>query len=272
MRAVFDSPFTHTDHEFVVLFSRERRCFWITNGEPDARMFFDGSAVTKYEGGNSAVIRDLDTGTSDYLFDPRLLGITTSYSWSETVSQAVPCQTAARLDLVGQEEIRGNLAWHVYGLMRAGWEFHFWIDDRNGFRVYRYSEQATNGDCASAESFYEHGSYPYLPSRIEGVASNAVGRLRYKRQILISNGEANVRIPATTWTLAGLRLPPETSVVDLRIQRRLGYWDGKRLVAEGSVAARPSVTAPRLVVLIAMGALFVVPAVLLWRVRRKKNL
>jgi hypothetical protein len=46
-------------------------------------------------------------------------------------------------------------------------------------------------------------------------------------------------IPPETWTLTGLNLPAGTPVSDLRIHKRIGYWDGKGLSKKPSI---PSAT------------------------------
>jgi hypothetical protein len=49
----------------------------------------------------------------------------------------------------------------------------------------------------------------------------------------------DVTIDPEIWTLSGLDMPIGQAVVDVRIKRRVGYWDGRRLTENPPRRARP---------------------------------
>src|SRR6266404_1906538 len=85
IRTLYEGSFSGGEPEYMVLFNRELRYFASTNGDSPMRMLFDGKDVLRFDGASSVILRNLDTQTPDYLFDPRLLGITTSYGWDATI-------------------------------------------------------------------------------------------------------------------------------------------------------------------------------------------
>jgi len=233
LRGEYRSAFAQNQNTFWILFERERRLFVRTNDPPvpDAsRMLYTGSEVLKYDGNKFLAIRNLDSLTADYFFDPRLLGIMTIYAWGETVSTSVPYRRASKVEMVGREDVEGRSAWHVrvFDLRR---QLDLWIDDKNGFRVYRYDQRVPGVSDETARSYYENPNYSWIPSRVEGEDRSTNGSVRVKRKFEILQAEAEVPIPPNMWTMAGINPPRETQVVDVRSMTDLGYWDGKRVVA-----------------------------------------
>jgi hypothetical protein len=90
----------------------------------------------------------------------------------------------------------------------------------------------------------------------------------YETEYSILQAKANVKLPDATWTLAGLNLPVGATVSDLRISRRLGYWNGVGIGDDPFPRQRhPSrVVVSLLVVLLLTAPIFAVRSV--WRKTR----
>lgn len=264
------------EHIHWVIFDKERRYYKRTNGPP-VQTLFNGSEAIIYNG-NSVIIRNLDSGTADHLYDPRLLGITTSYIWYETFQSALPYRKSSKIELIGQEKIEDKDAYHVRLIQPVRDQkriIDLWIDAKNNFRVYRYeecSEPREMRNCGITRSFYEYDNYPYLPSRVE-TEDYVNGNLRFKTMTQIIYAEANVKIPETTWSLAGMEIPKNTPVSDVRISKLIGYWDGKRLIPQvDHKPLHPPVSISRVIILIVLVLLSVLPIslALVYYYRKKK--
>lgn len=207
---------------------------------------FDGKQVLVYrKDAESAVIRDPADSTADTCFDPRILGIDRSFSWRSTVESSLAYRNSDEVTLVGREEIDNVPVFRLRLVDALGQQRDFWIADREGYPVYRFAYEV-GGVREVVTSQYaeaERGGHAVLPVRVE-CKHYIRGNLASSRIVKIRAVELDMPIPAETWTLVGLGLPVGTPVSDLRIKRRIGYWDGNRLVEDwlGGVQGDDSVT------------------------------
>jgi hypothetical protein len=233
IRVEYDAAFAQVKSEHIVLFEGERRYFIMTNSGRDIRILYDGTNVLRYDGQGSIIVRSLDSQVPDYLFDPRTLGLEGAMAWGTTVQNSLHLN-ASRMELVGREQTNGLSSWHVrlFEDSESGkCEINFWIDDKNGFAVYRADEKWGNGS-RTTRSYYENPAFPWIPNRIEGEEYDAKGQLRRKQLVRIT-AAALKDIPASTWTMeslmAGLQLQEWLPVTDVRIPKQIGYWHKGRL-------------------------------------------
>lgn len=243
---MFDSyrnVFVHNRFESEVWFDRDKRFYTTVSSNygrlETVHMYFDGKDVGHFmEGDPSVRLRNLDSGTADFFADPRVLGITTTYSWSHTIRACLRLESAAvQIQLVGQEELNNKLCWRVRTVMsdRPDEPVDFWIDEKNRFAVYQVEEKLGNKLLTTVRSFYEKLDYPWLPSRIETVERTGDGTVRSRREIVILEAEANVPIPRDTFSLTGLLRGQNLSnyfvqVTDVRKGEIIGWWREGRLL------------------------------------------
>ena len=220
--------------EYLVIFNRERRYFKLITGDPAIQTLFTGSEAIVYDGTPMVEIRNLDMQKTEYLFDPRIIGITFWYGWKDTIHGCLSLgDQASKIELIGKEQIDNKDVWHIR-LTKENDPYlvrDFWIDDKNNFRVYQCKDCFSNGtnlECNISKSYYESEEYPWLPSRVEIEIHNDI-----KQRIQVLKGTANLKIPENQWSLAGMEIPKNIEVTDIRVLRRIGYWDGKRLIPEG---------------------------------------
>jgi len=176
-------------------------------------------------------IRNLNMQTADCLFDPRIIGISTEYSWEDTIQSCLLLNRVSKVELIGKEKIDNKDTWHIRLTRERDFIVKdFWIDDKNNFRVYQFKEcygNDTNLKCRIAKSYYENKEYQWLPSRVEIETYDGI-----KRTIQILRTEADVKIPETKWALAGMEIPQNTPIVDQRIPKKIGRWDGNQIIPE----------------------------------------
>lgn len=281
LRCVYADPFRQTEREYMVHFDGERYRFWDTNSPHPLRAIFNGSEVLEHCG-PTAVIRNLgDPHSVSYMFDPRLLGLGRFVSPYATIRGqlwAEPSRQPDSLLLIGKEMVSGRAAWHARIEVRRGLRADLWIGDTNGFPVYRYVQTEEGGRSVMVSSVYEPGRYPWLPVVCTVENRKANGNLDWAWRFDLLDAQAEPGLPEATWTLAGLGLPDGLPVADLRINRRIGYWRGGRLVPEGGAAgqaapAPPPLTVERSVVLAVLGVILLAPVAAVWlrwrRVRRR---
>ena len=231
MRFYTQTKTVTNDHYYWVLFDREKRYFKGTNGLP-VQTLFDGLEVIIYYGssGSSVDIRNLDMQTADPLFDPRILGMDALLGWTGTIQSCLLFNQDVKVELIGKEQIDNKEVWHIRIIRESdNYARDFWVDVKNNFRVYQFIDYQ-NGNLTNsiAKSYYENEEYPWLPSRVEIEIHNDI-----KQRIQVLKGTANLKIPENQWSLAGMEIPKNIEVTDIRVLRRIGYWDGKRLIPEG---------------------------------------
>ena len=112
-----------------------------------SRALFDGKKILHYDGGNSVTIRDLHDTTADYLFDPRLLGITADFVCGQTLDDVLPYRVATSLPTVGRERVGDRPTWHVRlaDTNTYNRRIDMWVDEERNFRVYRYEYSLAGG-------------------------------------------------------------------------------------------------------------------------------
>jgi len=191
---------------------------------------WDGANFSQFgEHFGSASIKKHDHGSVEYMFDPRLLGLVRSRIFFEdTFVLAFPHLQGAKPILDGKEEIDGVLTWRVsinaYG--QNDEFFRYWIEPQS-FRVYRFEYDSGGAVTRYESSFPKKGIYP---SQVIERRYTPEKKLRSSDEMTVTRAEFNIRVAPTVGELGSLNIPVGREVVDERIGRRIGYWDGEKLV------------------------------------------
>lgn len=189
-------------------------------------MVFNGIDVISYDGSGSATVRDPDTQTADYFFDPRLLGITAAYAWDASIADVLGLTNGKILPL--KDEQIGEVSCKLVQFELEGPVLvSVWIVPTT-FQVLKYEEHSKGRGRRLMESTYESTTYPWLPSRIEGKEFDAAGQLLFSREITILAADTIPRPSTNSWELAGaldgFELPTWVPVTDVRSHVVIGYW------------------------------------------------
>jgi thiol-disulfide isomerase/thioredoxin len=189
---------------------------------------YDGSLLMEYweTDGNpfQTKIDDPAKGSSTYLFDPRVLGLTPSPSARDTIGSCLTHTHAGSVQLAGKESVDGVIAWHIR--VPYPWvTYDYWIDANHPSRVVKCG---FNGDTVFSKYDDANPDDP-IPTVLRSVIFYGRERARSDVQVLRRSARYNVPVDQASWTLAGLKMPVGTEVSDDRIRRRVGYWDGRGL-------------------------------------------
>ncbi len=214
----------------------------------------------------------------DVAFDPRVLGLDDLVPCNVTVKDCLWYHKSKKLEVVGQESLHGIKTWRVRAT-RDDVTSDYWIEEPS-FRVHRRT-LTRHGTKIEIES--EFDSNPPLspfPSRV--IAKRTDPARKHEVIYIVKSFDVGVRIPPDRFTLKSMDLPINTPVVDYRISRIVGYWDGEGLSKEpvyrGQQPSAPRSTPPTpparnrfLLIAINVFVLLVSITVLLLRWRRRST-
>jgi hypothetical protein len=88
---------------------------------------------------------------------------------------------------------------------------------------------------------------------------NNSGNINWKSTIEIIKADAGIKIPSYLWTIAGLDAPIGAEVTDLRNQKLIGYWDGKRLIQYTDRKSHQQPKVPRMLLIGVITVVFIAP-------------
>jgi thiol-disulfide isomerase/thioredoxin len=219
------------DPEMIV---REGLGHWL---DKHSRVIYDGTTLMRYSPGNLAYVSGRNQGSGDFLFNPRILGLSsTAVSPAKTASMILTPRADDMVSLVGREMVDRASAWHVLisgGV--TGTERHFWIEPPPGHRLYKaeYRSRIGRSVIVSEYDSPESGDAGRLPVRVKAVSYDPSGKIDRELVVERSPGpksvEFNIAIDPKAWTLAGLEMPIGEPVSDRRNGDKVVYWDGKTL-------------------------------------------
>lgn len=276
------NSFAHNINYYDIYFDKELRYFYKSNANDMVRILYNGSEVLQYFS-DTIYIRSLSQSSSYPLFDPRILGISLLF-WQSTLKTSLRYDKSCfingvpylSVELIGQDQINGNDIWHIAvktkkDLSSPENEFHFWVDQKNNFRVYKYEEYLPNVHHITITSQYNEYIYKYLPSLVEAKCTLPDGKIKWSDKIEIVEAKTFVNIPSTTWTVSGLNPKKGAEVVDLRIQKGIGYWNGKKIVSFNELNQPEQPKVPRAVLLIVMSIVFLAPLIVIVAKKLRKT-
>ena len=191
-------------------------------------MAYDGVGLLKYtetDGKPSGTtIDDPGKGASQFIFDPRCLGLRTSMSVNRTVESCLGYRDAKSLNLIGQELVEGVPAWHVHLQSKYDESLDFWVAVAHPDRLLKHAK----GRDVVVSKYEDAASIPTEVTTLEYLNGSPWGGIRFSR----SKAQFNEPVDPSSFTLAGLGMQLGTPVVDIRIHRGIGVWTGVGLAAD----------------------------------------
>ncbi|GHT11730.1 hypothetical protein FACS1894170_05690 [Planctomycetales bacterium] len=191
---------------------------------------------TGYNEGDLAIVALNTVNASGAgIYDPRLLGLTDMMSHRHPLREVITAYTNKRWDLQ-QTTFKGRsmylLTWKKKNNTDDEEVWKVWVEEP-GFRIYRITKVASYGDIILESDYADSNRTPF-PTTIKVSRKAGLGKIKnetiFDRTITVTQFEEKKSFPPETFTYAGMNLPLNTAVVDYRIQRRLGYWNGEELV------------------------------------------
>jgi len=238
LHCIATGPTVRNDRRYLVDFESSFRRFWVTNAEVQSRMILNETNILQYSPANGdIVIAAHDEPTAALLFDPRILGITPSYSIDHTVDSLLDLKRCSQVRIVGQkpEAFGDAIAWQVRMeyVTPATFTKDIWIDPKS-FRVLKAVTDVPGHWTSTSISEYSVFADGILPTSVTTRMVNASGNLMMSWEMQISGSESKRSLPPETWMIQGLGAPNETPVIDKRLMTRIGTWDGSRIIPEVS--------------------------------------
>lgn len=164
----------------------------------------------------------------DVAFDPRILGLSDVMAADATVKGCLWYEHVRDLELIGGEELNGVPLWRV----RATAEdtvSDFWIEEPS-FRVHRRTIEWSGGRVEIDSYFDSVDSSSPLPVHVHARRSDDGGRSIEETKVTVKHIELGVPVAPERFSISSMELPRNTAIVDYRIQRVIGYWDGSRVI------------------------------------------
>jgi hypothetical protein len=193
---------------------------------------FDGTQFCQYhaDAGMDASYREMGRD-GEYVFDPRMLGIVPLYRQTEGLSFAFSNPAAKNIKTIGKELIGSVAVWHVQ--YDAVARCHFWIEDRDPFRVHRveYEEllEPQNDYRTTIQSDFTGIKGP-LPMKVH-IKTGSPTENELDSRLVVSVMRLDEPVDSDVGTLNSLGLPDGTQIIDTLSHKFVGVWNGEQPVA-----------------------------------------
>jgi len=170
------------------------------------------------------------------IYDPRMLGLTDMMNHNTSVGESLLYKSRSNFS-ISREDLNGRSVYVVEcrdGERNGFAHWKLYIEEP-GFFLIRKTVDAEWGKIQIDNDYSEQKFLPF-PTKVHiyrvAPQKDESGReiVDFDRYITIKDVQIKKSFPPETFTLAGLNPPLNSDVVDYRISRRLGYWDGEKLV------------------------------------------
>lgn len=194
----------------------------------------DGRQHLEYDGESSATIQSLDKPSSELGFDPLLLGISSGIDRYSDRGDYLSFRHRWNLKIVSRRMDDGTETVLVSFVDRYRQTRRLWVQPERGFRVLRaelelpLDQPGIPSVHTTVSEFRPEDRTGWVPRRIVSTYAPR-GQVQTFATLELDEPEWGVEIPPSTWTVKGLELPIGEPVTDLRIHRRVGYWNGTGL-------------------------------------------
>jgi hypothetical protein len=193
---------------------------------------YNGDYAITYDGDQHLEIKTLGKVGSQYLFDPRLIGITASYSAGDNIYKRIPINEGEKnLKIVGEELIQGINTTVVVFTDKHEQVVKLWVDPSSDFKVHKYS-LSTQMRSNVVRNIYNNNNFTWLPTTSKvHTYDTKTGELLSERLILVKDFKIN-KNPEINEQMGLSLIDPKigTQIIDTRVHKLLGVWDGNKIV------------------------------------------
>jgi len=166
------------------------------------------------------------------VYDPRLLGLADMLSHDYDIAICLLYGNRSNFS-VSRGELDGRPVYIVEcrdgeGNSFAPTHWRLYIEEP-GFRLLRRTVE-TQFSRIQIDNDYSNQKFLPFPTKTHVYRVRTDGEVVFDRHITVKDVQIKKSFPPDTFTLAGLDLPLNADVLDYRISRRVGYWDGEKLV------------------------------------------
>jgi len=161
------------------------------------------------------------------IYDPRILFLGDIPFYTSTVEKRLPCDR--HMDAVVENTVLDEIPVKRIICQNGEDTWEYFITEP-GFRVLKivFSSLSSPSICFTTTNKYKNSNLGPFPSEIK-IHREESGKVKFDRTIHVTSFEVKKSFSLDTFTYKSMNLPLNTAVVDYRLQRRLGYWDGEKL-------------------------------------------
>lgn len=197
-----------------------------------SKNLYNGDYAIVYDGDQHLEIRTLGKVGVDYLFDPRLIGITANYGAHENIDERLPINLGEQnLRTVSEEIIDGFNAFVVEFTDKYDQNVKIWVGSGGDFKVRKYTISNTTRSSV-VRNLYNNNNFPWLPTTSEvRTYNNQTGEIVGERLIVVKDFKLS-NDPNINDKMGLSLINPNigTQIIDTRVSKLLGVWDGNKIV------------------------------------------
>jgi len=199
------------------------------SGEKDACLLRPHEVVTSSGSSASVYALTMDSGAS--AFDPRLLGLCLGPFANSSLPTALRLDgSSSDLQFETLSDPKNPSIWNVKIKGKDGVTIGFWVDVDNHFRVERFEYVAPETQTETTTSQYSSEfADAGLPNKVVTKGSNLISGSSYSRTYVLSNFAV---VPERPLDLSDLEMDMGATYADIRQGKRIGYWNGVKLVPD----------------------------------------
>ncbi len=168
--------------------------------------------------------------TSDGNPPPRILGVSELMTCAHTVRVCLWIDDYDSMELEGSESLNGIDVWKVK-VVRGDSTSRFWIEEPL-FRVHRKTIETPHMAITIESTYSPDDRQSPFPQQVVIKRTYNAQEMQKRNEhtvCTVKTFEAGIPISPDRFTLKAMDLPFNTPVVDYRISRNVGYWDGEGL-------------------------------------------
>jgi len=186
-----------------------------------------GKEVTSFERSDHAEAMCYDEeyaveNRGDLSFDPRVLGLSDTLSMDHTVAGCLGYANALSIDIVGKEALGNGDLWTVR-VAKQSLTMKFSIEEPY-FRVHKVVGTWNGGHFEITSEYDAREPASPFPIRVSQI-KEFNGR-KIEKRLTATSLDLDTPLSDDRFTLASMELPVNTAIVDYRLMKRIGYWDG----------------------------------------------
>jgi hypothetical protein len=193
---------------------------------------FDGKKLLIYDKQADTNIRDVTDAQGHFCFDVRALGVAEGpYAARSLESVLALDNDAVEYSIVGKEKVNDVDCTRIKILgsgLRVPVERELWIENSENARVHKATYKEPGVHKLVTAIFDEDNRGP-IPNQVELVSFDAEGNQRPDSLEIKIDGFTEKKITGKDFGLSALNMKVGTAVCDIRIRRRVGYWNGKSI-------------------------------------------
>jgi hypothetical protein len=202
----------------------------VSRREVTTRTVFNDDCLAQYSKDAGCYIRDPARGMPDFVFDPRILGLEGTLYYAVNMEPGCFTNYAKQIETLA-DSVDGSR--HVaFRTSVEGQETHLWINGVTGFPV-RRCKVILSSQVTEIHSEYDKGfGGGSFPNDVTIKVADKTGTPITTTRVHVTKADFTKGPGESELTLVGLALPVGETVIDDRLQKVVGYWDGNKISKE----------------------------------------